>query len=171
MLSRPAAASVIVLGLSGAAAVFFGLTSEPGLHAGTRLAPVPAASGDYAPTGIVLALSEQESTLALCEIRSAQIKALLGGTSGQDQYQALRDAIPTLNARIHQVQSAASGRPAIRPVLTSVQRLYRDWLAALTSYDSGETAASTRAMRSANTRYSSLNEALKKALPASARCE
>ena len=189
MVSRPLAAAGITAMIVAGAALLFALGSEPGLSEGAGGTPVPLASRDAsggtfsnealagpgatdpASAGAdIPALSTADPNLALCQVRSAAITALLAGTRGRARYEALRTAVPALGQRLQQVQDAAQSRPALAPVITTVRAVYTDWSTALTSYDAGRTRTSDTALRRASTRIARLDATLRTALPASATC-
>jgi hypothetical protein len=189
MVSKPLAGIGIAAVVATGAALLIWLGSDPGLSEGTRGAPAPAGgstSGGTSSNGAVAGgpaatdpasadagiptISTADSNLALCQVRSAAITSLLAGTRGPARYEALRDAVPALGERLQEVQDAAHGRPALTPVITTVQRVYTDWSTALTSYDAGRTSASAKALRSASTRIAGLDSTLRTALPASVKC-
>lgn len=107
---------------------------------------------------------------ALCRLEPRRVTELLMGATGDEQYEALRDAIPELSTRLETLRAAAGKRPGVQPVIAGVTALHGDWQVALQAHDDGDTGRSRAALARAGADVTAVGAALRGPLPDPSVC-
>jgi hypothetical protein len=107
---------------------------------------------------------------ALCRLEPRRVTELLMGATGDEQYEALRDAIPELHTRLENLRAAAGERPGVQPVIAGVAALHGDWQVALQAHDDGDTGRGRAALARAGADVAAVGVALRGPLPNPSVC-
>jgi hypothetical protein len=107
---------------------------------------------------------------ALCRLEPRRVTELLVGATGDERYEALRDAIPELGTRLENLRTAAGGRPGVQPVIARVTALHGDWQVALQAHDEGDAGRGKAALARADADVAAVGAAMRVPLPDPSVC-
>lgn len=130
-------------------------------------ATTPAATTS-APPPKPTASDQPEIDQAVCAVQGPALRALYDGATGDNRYEALRDAIPELQLRIAAIDPTT--RPKLRTLVASLQSARANWVTALQSYDDGIRPAATRALAAADRSLAEAAALARAAIPAGGTC-